>query len=72
MPRLSVWMTRTALLHLAVGFALGALLLVQRELPLPAGVARLRPVHAELVRVDPAEHLWAAAYDRDLGDVLGL
>lgn len=32
---------------------------------------RIRVV-VQLVRVDPEEHLWAAAYDRDLGDVLGL
>jgi len=49
MPRLSVWMIRTALLHLALGFTLGALLLVQRELPLHPAVPRLRPLHAELL-----------------------
>ena len=49
MPRLTVWMVRTALLHLALGFTLGALLLAQRELALPAGVTRLRPLHAELL-----------------------
>lgn len=49
MPRLSVWMTRTALLHLALGFTLGALLLVQRELPLHPWILRLRPLHAELL-----------------------
>jgi cbb3-type cytochrome oxidase subunit 1 len=42
-------MIRSALLHLAVGFALGALLLVQRGLPLHPAVPRLRPAHAELV-----------------------
>lgn len=49
MPRLSVLMVRTALLHLALGFLLGALLLIQREVPLHPGVARLRPLHAELL-----------------------
>ena len=49
MPRLSVWMTRTALLHLALGFTLGALLLIQRELPVHPSILRLRPLHAELL-----------------------
>jgi cbb3-type cytochrome oxidase subunit 1 len=48
-PRLSVWMMRTALVHLAVGFTLGAVLLIQRELPLHAGVSRLRPLHGEIL-----------------------
>lgn len=49
MPRLSVWMTRTALVHLAVGFTLGALLLIQREVPLHAALPRLRPLHGEIL-----------------------
>lgn len=51
MPRLSVWMARTALLHLAVGFALGAVLLIHREWPLHGQVPRLRPLHAELLLI---------------------
>src|SRR6188768_3484649 len=42
MPRLSVWMIRTALIHLAIGFALGALLLAQRGMPLSPMIPRLR------------------------------
>jgi heme/copper-type cytochrome/quinol oxidase subunit 1 len=42
-------MTRTALVHLAVGFTLGALLLIQRELPLHDALPRLRPLHGELL-----------------------
>ncbi len=49
MPRLSVWMVRAALLHLAVGFAIGALLLAQRGAPIHPAVALLRPAHAELL-----------------------
>ena len=49
MPRLSVWMVRTALVHLALGLALGALLLSHREVALHPAVPRLRPAHAELL-----------------------
>lgn len=49
MPRLTVWMVRTALLHLGLGFTIGALLLAQRELPLHPDLARLRPLHAEVL-----------------------
>ncbi|HEX6106646.1 MAG TPA: hypothetical protein VFZ26_13755 [Gemmatimonadales bacterium] len=49
MPRLSVLMIRTALLHLAAGFAVGALLLAARELPLDPSVLRLRGAHAHLL-----------------------
>ena len=49
MPRLSVWMIRTALIHLAIGFALGALLLAQRGMPLSPMIPRLRPAHIELL-----------------------
>ena len=49
MPRLSVWMVRTALLQLALGFLLGALMLAQRSLGLEAALPRLRPVHAEVL-----------------------
>jgi len=48
MPRLSVWMIRTALLALTAGAALGALLL---GAPGVVGVARWRPLHAELLLV---------------------
>ncbi|HEU5041749.1 MAG TPA: hypothetical protein VFT84_13045 [Gemmatimonadales bacterium] len=49
MPRLSVWMIRTALLHLALGFLIGALLLARRSLPPSAFLPLLRPLHAELL-----------------------
>jgi cbb3-type cytochrome oxidase subunit 1 len=49
MPRLSVWMIRAALLHLAVGFAIGALLLAHRGAGIHPAVPRLRPAHAELL-----------------------
>jgi len=47
-PRLSVWMIRTALLALTAGATLGALMLAA---PGTAGVARWRPLHAELLLV---------------------
>ena len=49
MPRLSAWMIRAALLHLAVGFAIGALLLAHRGAPVHPAVPLLRPAHAELL-----------------------
>lgn len=49
MPRLSVLMVRTALLHLALGFGLGALLLAHREVPVHPGIPRLRPLHVEFL-----------------------
>ena len=51
MPRLTVWMVRTALLHLLLGFAVGALLLANRGVPLNPAVPRLRPAHAELLLI---------------------
>ena len=50
MPRLSVWMIRTALVYLIAGFALGAGMLAQRAVPVavPLGIA-LRPLHVELL-----------------------
>jgi cbb3-type cytochrome oxidase subunit 1 len=49
MPRLSIWMIRTALLHLAIGFAIGALLLAERGMALSTLIPRLRPAHAEFL-----------------------
>lgn len=59
MPRLSVWFVRAALLHLAMGFTFGALLLWNKALPFGAlgGVQmsawtwRLLPAHMELLLV---------------------
>jgi cbb3-type cytochrome oxidase subunit 1 len=48
-PRLSVWMVRAALLALAAGAALGAVLLADPSFA--GGVARWRPLHAELLTV---------------------
>jgi hypothetical protein len=48
-PRLSVWMIRAALIHLAAGFAIGALLLAHRGVPLHHAVPLLRPAHAEVL-----------------------
>jgi cbb3-type cytochrome oxidase subunit 1 len=49
MPSLSVWFIRTSLAYLGVGFFVGALLLVNRGLPLGAPVARLLPLHVEFL-----------------------
>ncbi len=50
MPQLSVWLVRTALLYLVVGFGLGAVMLACKVmLVTPVLVARLRPLHVELL-----------------------
>ena len=49
MPRLSVWYVRTGLLHLAAGFTLGALLLINKGLPVYPALWRLLPAHIELL-----------------------
>ena len=50
MPRLSVWMIRTALVYLVVGFGLGAVMLAYKVTPFtPVLIARLRPLHVELL-----------------------
>lgn len=51
MPRLSVWCIRAALLHLGVGFGIGSVMLAAPALHLPAGMLRLRPLHAEMVLI---------------------
>jgi cbb3-type cytochrome oxidase subunit 1 len=48
-PRLSIWMVRAALLALAAGATLGAVLLADPAFA--GGVARWRPLHAELLTV---------------------
>ena len=40
MPRLSIWLVRTSLVHLTVGITLGAVLLAGRELADGTWVAR--------------------------------
>lgn len=51
MPRLSVWIIRTALLYLGVGFTLGALILFQKGVPYAGGVWRLLGMHMEFLLV---------------------
>ncbi|HLE29768.1 MAG TPA: cbb3-type cytochrome c oxidase subunit I [Anaerolineales bacterium] len=49
MPRLSVWLIRTALAYLALGFTLGGLMLFNKGLPLAPAFWRLLPMHIEFV-----------------------
>jgi hypothetical protein len=51
MPRVSIWLIRGALLNLLAGFSLGALLLVAKGMPLPAGLWHWLPLHFELLLV---------------------
>lgn len=47
MPRLSCWFVRAALIYLALGFTLGALMLANKGLPLSPAIWRLLPAHIE-------------------------
>lgn len=49
MPRLSVWFIRAALLHLALGFTLGGLLLFHKGVPLHPFLWRLLPAHIDVM-----------------------
>jgi cbb3-type cytochrome oxidase subunit 1 len=50
MPRLSVWLIRTALVYLVVGFGLGAVMLACKVMPSTlALIAPLRPLHVEFL-----------------------
>lgn len=51
MPNLSVWCIRMALLHLGLGFTLGALMLSAPVFGLASAVLKLRPLHAEILLV---------------------
>ena len=51
MPRLSAWFVRASLIYLAVGFFFGALILVQKGIPLYAPVWNLFPLHMEFLLV---------------------
>lgn len=55
MPRLSAWMVRLSLLHLAAGSTLGALLLASRQMPglaeIGGGLWGYRNVHLETLLV---------------------
>lgn len=49
MPRLAVWMVRTSLLHLGVGFTAGMLMLMNKGIPFEPFIWRLLPVHVEMI-----------------------
>ena len=51
MPRLSCWFIRSALLYLAAGFTLGALLLAHKGLGFSPLMWRLLPLHMEMLLV---------------------
>ena len=51
MPRLSRWLLRAALINLALGFTIGALLLWNKGIPLHAAIPRLLPAHMEFLLV---------------------
>ena len=51
MPRVSVWLIRTSLLHLGAGFTLGALLLANKGGSFSPGLWRWLPIHFELLLV---------------------
>lgn len=51
MPKLSVWFVRTALAYLAAGFLAGAVLLINRGVPIGAPVARLLSLHIEFLLI---------------------
>lgn len=47
MPRLQFWTLRSALLHIGIGFLLGAAILANRGIYLHLPVPRLLPMHVE-------------------------
>ena len=49
MPRLSIWFVRTALVYLAIGFLVGAVLLANRGISMGAPVTLLLPLHAQFL-----------------------
>lgn len=49
MPRLSVWFIRSALIHLALGFSFGALMLWNKGMPFDPLVWQLLPAHIEFL-----------------------
>lgn len=51
MIRVSVWMIRTALIYLGVGFTFGALLLANKGMPFEPILWRLLPVHVEMLLI---------------------
>ncbi len=51
MPRLSIWFVRSALIHLALGFTFGGLMLWNKGLPIHPVLWRLLPAHMEFLLV---------------------
>jgi len=51
MLRLSVWVVRTALVYLGVGLLIGALMLLQKGVPIEGSLLRLLPLHIEVVLI---------------------
>lgn len=49
MPRLTVWMVRTSLLHLGIGFTAGMLMLFNKGILIDPFIWRLLPVHIEML-----------------------
>lgn len=49
MPKLSVWLIRTALIHMGVGFLFGALILHHKGIPIYSWTWRLLNPHIELM-----------------------
>lgn len=49
MPRLSIWLVRCALIHLLLGFTIGALLLAHKGIPFAPWLWRLLPAHMEIL-----------------------
>ncbi len=51
MLRLSVWVVRTALAYLGAGLLIGALMLMQKGVPIEGSLLRLLPLHIEVVLI---------------------
>jgi hypothetical protein len=51
MPRVSAWFVRASLCHLVVGFAIGAVLLASKGIPLGFNAWPLRSAHIEMLLV---------------------
>jgi len=49
MPRPSIWLIRSALIHLALGFTLGGLMLWNKGMPIHPLLWRLLPTHMEFL-----------------------
>lgn len=51
MPRISTWFVRTALLYLALGFSIGAVLLANKAFYIYPTAWRLLPIHIETLLI---------------------